>query len=430
MHYAREQVELNNISFMHTPGKEQLGDGLTKPQGPQKFSEHTSFMVGPADVKIEVAHLVLAFYDEGQDIAMATSDDKDLMVWHRRLGHRNYEDVCHFLGIPMPARRPFCAPCVLAKSRRHVSGARATPYLAAPRAAHTFATDIAGPFTIMTRGGNKYLCVLVCAFSKKIFALLFKSTREFYGAFKDFIRHQKAHRGTQAVARLHSDGAAYFRKSEQLAVFCKSEGIDQTSSAPFTQSLNGLAERTIKTVTEMGRAMLLHSGLPKTFFGEALVYAVETLNRIAAKNKGRRTRNEIFENTSLTEQFKQLKPFGCASYAHIMTGRTKASAKTAMHVLVGMDSSGNSYRLAAVKTLKIHRSAHVTFNESHFPLADSTITEGPRPAFMHVDEEEEDPAAASPQEEDARPDEPQPEGRRRSARQWTPSRGQLESLAI
>ena len=87
-------------------------------------------------------------------------------------------------------------------------------------------------------------------------------------------------------------------------------------------------------------------------------------------------------------------------------------------------------RLAAVKTLKIHRSAHVTFNESHFPLADSTTTEGPRPAFMHVDEEEEDPAAASPQEEDARPDEPQPERRRRSARQWTPSRGQLESLAI
>jgi len=39
--------------------------------------------------------------------------------------------------------------------------------------------------------------------------------------------------------------------------------------------------------------------------------------------------------------------------------------------------------------------AHVTFSESHFPLADSTTMEGPRPAFTYADEEE-DPAATSP----------------------------------
>ena len=42
-----------------------------------------------------------------------------LLLWHKRLGHRNFKDVADLLGIPLPTKLPSCVACIKSKSKRH-----------------------------------------------------------------------------------------------------------------------------------------------------------------------------------------------------------------------------------------------------------------------------------------------------------------------
>lgn len=65
--------------------------------------------------------------------------------------------------------------------------------------------------------------------------------------------------------------------------FFKAKGIIHESSSPYTPEQNGNAEREIKTIVESARTMLIESGLPETFWTEAMNTAVYTLNRRPCK---------------------------------------------------------------------------------------------------------------------------------------------------
>ena len=56
-----------------------------------------------------------------------TISSDDLLIQHRKHGHRNYEDVCRLLGIPLPTKLPVCTTCIQAKSKRHPLRRRDTP---------------------------------------------------------------------------------------------------------------------------------------------------------------------------------------------------------------------------------------------------------------------------------------------------------------
>ena len=239
------------------------------------------------------------------------------------------------------------------------------------------------------------------------------------------------------VSRLHTDGASYFR-SEQLRIFCSRLGIVQTSSPPHTPSLNGVAERTIRTVVEMGRTMLAASGLPRNMYGEAFMHSITTLNRLPASNGASRTRNEVFLARRLPEQHKVLKPFGCAAWAMNFYRRTKLEKKAVMHVLLGLDSSDNSYRLGTLPGLRLVRSGHVRFNEHFFPMKQSGRSEESleesagklvdgvlsdvtfEEKSIDSDEEKVEEGGSGEFEEDTP---------RRSARGWKPSAKNLDNIA-
>ena len=430
-HYARELVELGTIVIIHTSSKTMRADALTKALGPQAFTSHLKFLVQPTF--------------DAPAIALVTREQLgDLLQWHSRLGHRNFEDVAHFLGIPMPARLPFCRTCVESKATKHRLGTRANSEQLVPRPGHTFHADIAGPFRTTTRGGNKHLSILVCAAAKKIWGAMFRSTGQFEGSFRDFVQQNETDAGVQNIARLHSDGASYYRTNRKLMAFCRLKGINQTSSPPHTPELNGLAERTIRTVVEMARSMLVSSGAPQNLYGEAMMYAIVTLNRLPYKSGASLTRNEKYCGKRLPDQHKVLRPFGCAAWAiDFSENRDKLAPKSTMHVMLGFDGSQNSYRLGSWPALKILRSGHVSFDENFFPFKEQhakTLTASGGPQMMQPQPTEvtmSDSSMGGAEEEDAEPhggegDESQgisPSRFRRSRRGWQPSQAALENLA-
>ena len=56
-------------------------------------------------------------------------------------------------------------------------------------------------------------------------------------------------------------------------------GIEHGTTAAHTPEGNAVAERFNRTIMTMVRAMLFDSGLPKSMWGEALVYALAIYNR-------------------------------------------------------------------------------------------------------------------------------------------------------
>ena len=73
------------------------------------------------------------------------------------------------------------------------------------------------------------------------------------------------------------------QKEGPLARFLKEEGIVPQYTMLGSAYQNGVAERRNRTLKEMVRAMLNHSNLPLTLWGEALRTTVHILNKVPTK---------------------------------------------------------------------------------------------------------------------------------------------------
>src|SRR6218665_666920 len=73
--------------------------------------------------------------------------------------------------------------------------------------------------------------------------------------------------------------------AERLQTFLKDEGIQAELTTLYTPQQNGCAERKNRSLVEMTRCMLNDSGLPKKFWGEAIMTANHLQNRLPVDGK-------------------------------------------------------------------------------------------------------------------------------------------------
>lgn len=81
------------------------------------------------------------------------------------------------------------------------------------------------------------------------------------------------------IKRLGSDNGSEFRTRE-LEEFLAEKGIMHQYSFVETPQQNGIAERKHQHILGVTRALMFHSGLPKTFWNFAVAHAIFLINRI------------------------------------------------------------------------------------------------------------------------------------------------------
>ena len=102
-----------------------------------------------------------------------------------------------------------------------------------------------------------------------------------FSTYKQFEAHLKTQFG-HPVKILHSDhGGEYLDK--EFILHLKDAGTAQKLTVHDTPEHNGVAECYNRTITEMVRAMLHSSGLPKFLWAEAARHAVWLRNRATTK---------------------------------------------------------------------------------------------------------------------------------------------------
>ncbi len=176
---------------------------------------------------------------------------------------------------------------------------------------------------------------------------------------KEYVRHVQTKFG-KTPKKIRSDRGGEYT-AERLQTFLKDEGIQAELTTPYTPQQNGCAERKNRSLVEMTRCMLNDSGLPKKFWGEAIMTANHLQNRLPVDGK----ETTPYEGWNKRKpDLSYVKEFGSVAYVSIPTEkRQKLDDKARKLVFVGYEKGTKGYRLLDVNTNRIQVSKDVTFLE-------------------------------------------------------------------
>lgn len=152
--------------------------------------------------------------------------------------------------------------------------------------------DLCGSMECDSLGGAKYILCFTCDFSRMRIIYFLKEKSETVKKIQEVIHLVKTQLG-KPMKVLYCDGGKEFDNGEVRKIM-SSNGIILAMSNPYTPSQNDCAERTNRTVVDLGRTMLLAKDLPKNLWAEAANTAVYVLNRTGPSSVDGKTPYELF----------------------------------------------------------------------------------------------------------------------------------------
>jgi hypothetical protein len=163
------------------------------------------------------------------------------------------------------------------------------------------------------------------------------------------------------IKAVQSDnGKEYCNK--EMDKFFRDSGIQRRLTTVYSPQQNGLAERKNRMLVEAARCMLLESGLPASFWGEAIMTANHVRNSCISKSIDGDIPYKRW--TGKSPDVSHLQIFGCKAYVlDKPTNRGKFDSKTVEGIFVGYSDYPKGYRMWIPSEQKIRISRDVKFLE-------------------------------------------------------------------
>lgn len=320
----------------------------------------------------------------------AKENENNCDLWHRRLGHLNYDSLIRMShgqivsGIPRLQRQEKhqCEDCLTAKQpRRPFKPRDEKPRETVLDLLHI---DLCGPFPVRSIGGSRYALVIVDDCSRRASVHFLDRKDEAGQKIANFIRQAEVQTGCH-VKRIRTDNGGEFLGA-QLERFLADRGIIHEKTVPYSPAQNGVAERTNRTLVETARTMLTDSKLPEEFWAEAMHTAAYVRNRCSKKIINQKVPEELY--TKRHQSVKYFKTFGCLAYLFIPAGqRTKLDQRSKPAIFLGYCTDRKGYRFYDPQTDRITVSRDVTFLETKrgaMLLPGHSITEGGMNEPQHI----------------------------------------------
>ena len=215
----------------------------------------------------------------GSGVALVATDEptniKDFkrnryLLWHGRMGHVGayrlviLADVTKGVGarIQNHEKSCKCITCTQTKMTRIVN--RNPPNKATRRLERVY-SDFWGPYRIPNNQGSRYFVSFVDEFSGYS-DIYFGARSELERLFRMYKNRVEIETGEQ-IRTLRCDNAAEY---EKLARTILPEGIVVEFTTAYTPEQNGVTEQLNRTLMQMVSAMQMWSGLPRSFWGDAV----------------------------------------------------------------------------------------------------------------------------------------------------------------
>ncbi|CAM9467817.1 unnamed protein product, partial [Phaeothamnion confervicola] len=300
-------------------------------------------------------------------------------LWHHRLGHTSNEKLdqlrtIHASGIRLSNKiRPFCEPCILAKSHR---AARNTAEQARATEKHQLVhTDLLGPMVSASRKGHLYVVIFVDDFTRMRHVYFMRKKTETLDCFKQYVCDAVSPTPGAKILRLRADNGTEFTNS-RFRDYCREMGTKLEYSAPYMQSMNGVAERSWRTIMEMARSLLKASQLKRNFWNHAVSTAVHIINHLPSKATAAiNFVSPLHAWTGNLPSVVHLRRFGCPAYVHQDIGsktheghkRGKLDDRARPVYFIGYPVDSVGYEIWDPHTNETRVTVSIDFNEMDSP---------------------------------------------------------------
>jgi hypothetical protein len=170
---------------------------------------------------------------------------------------------------------------------------------------------------------------------------------------------------------VHADNAAKCTGGD-FSSCLREQGIKFTSSAPYSQESNGLAENFNKVLFARVRCHLDHSGTDKVMWGEAAHHDIHLLNITPSISLGNITPHEAAYG--VVPDVSKLRVFGCVAFAKLPHPK-KLEDKAVRATNLGHIGYGKYHLLLPGPDHKIFVATSVKFDEQVFDFAADAVKE-------------------------------------------------------
>jgi len=295
-------------------------------------------------------------------------------VWHQRLGHCDMESIQHLPAAaegvvinkePLKTTAfspPLCEPCVMARIQQQTSR-RPAPKGTYPFERVHFDVIILGTKDKKGYGGNTCIAHFWCDHTKyhRAWPLPNHKQSSLLPIFESIIAFTKKFGpGTKWI---HSDDEKGI--GEQIESLLQEDGIIWEVSTPYTPDQNFAAERSGRTITDRGRAILDEAQIPTYLWPEFTYAIIFLLNQTPIESLGWKTPYEILYGRK--PKLFSLYVLGSLSYVLIKRSERKDTDKfdprALKGYLVGFEAS-NIYRIWIPATDRVVRTRDVKIDET------------------------------------------------------------------
>jgi len=321
-----------------------------------------------------------------------TSVSSQLM--HLRLCHASTERM-RLLGIT-GFKSGKCHPCIMGKQTRKPFPPNTNPR--ATRRLERVFSDIC-PVTPESFGHGLYFITFVDEATRYVWIYILpnKTSSTVLQVLRSWLAlvQNQAQPHRLQILRTDEGGEYQGETLKTVSTFLDEHGITHEPTSAYSSASNGVAERMNRTLMDMVRSMLLTSGLPAPFWGEAVHTAVKVRNRLPTSS----LENDISPHQAwfgVPPKLDHLRVFGCVAFAKIIHPITKVASRSEKCCFLGYEGT-TQYRLFDPTTNKVRtRLRNVTFIEDEFldrtaflrvPYADRPL-QVPEPRnYTELDEE-------------------------------------------
>ncbi len=181
-----------------------------------------------------------------------------------------------------------------------------------------------------SKDGYNYALTLIDDYSRFGITNLMKRKSE---AFENFLRYKAFVEKQQGreIKMVRTDRGGEFMSNE-FDAYLENMGIARQLIIPGTPQQNGIAERRNRTLADATRCLLLESGLPLRFWGEALACATYLKNRSPTNaNEGKTPFERWFGSKP---SWDHLRIFGCRAWYKSKENQSKFEPRGRRGILV------------------------------------------------------------------------------------------------
>nr|GEY67043.1 polyprotein, putative [Tanacetum cinerariifolium] len=315
-----KDLVISNVFHVPNIPKNLISDPILSNNGFKLVFEPDKFVITKGGMHVEKGYL-----DEGLfKLSVVTNDNvinnnnagtsivfmymiDPSFLWHSRLGHVIFCSLQRMINLGMlpkcsKDKISKCEICVESKftSHSHKSVKKSNEILGL---IHTGLCDFkATPL----RGGKNYFITFIDDCSKLCYVYLINTKDEALNMFNTY-KAEVENQLDKKIKILRSDRGGEY-ESTDFSEFCSTFGIVHQTTTPYTPQQNRVAERKNRTLKNMINSMLITSGAPHSYWGEACLAANTILNKIPHK-KSDKSPYQLWKGKQ--PSYKRVKVWGC-----------------------------------------------------------------------------------------------------------------------